>query len=267
MMKIIEQFIRGKHTDEDCEDGLVVTPDFVAVIDGSTSKTTRHIHPGMRNGRFCMNIVRQFVEEMPRQTTLSEFCEAISARVAGHYADGETPEPRERLCASAAIWSDCRLQLWMVGDCQALIDGQLYENNKPYEERLAKMRSGVFHEQLAAHPDMVSEGKLTHDYARDIVLPHLLREMEGQNKWYAVIDGTPIFMQGVRCITFPNPPHEIVMATDGYPFLLPTLAESEAALARQIAQDPFNVSSFLATKGLMTGNCSFDDRCYVRVIY
>jgi glycerophosphoryl diester phosphodiesterase len=37
-LKIIEQNIIGKHRQEDCEDGIVITDDFVAVIDGSTAR-------------------------------------------------------------------------------------------------------------------------------------------------------------------------------------------------------------------------------------
>ena len=53
-MKIIEQQIVGKHTMNDCEDGIVVTPHFIAVVDGSTSKTPHRFHPDMKNGRYCM---------------------------------------------------------------------------------------------------------------------------------------------------------------------------------------------------------------------
>ena len=59
--------------------------------------------------------------------------------------------------------------------------------------------------------------------------------------------------------------HAAVLASDGYPFLHPTLKESEAALARQLADDPQNISSFVATKGLVEGNNSFDDRAYIRL--
>ena len=59
---------------------------------------------------------------------------------------------------------------------------------------------------------------------------------------------------------------EIVLASDGYPFLKPTLAESEEALANQIANDPQNISCFIATKGLVEGNKSFDDRTYIRFL-
>ena len=41
-MDIIESSIIGKKSPEACEDGMVVTDDFIAVIDGSTSKTPKH---------------------------------------------------------------------------------------------------------------------------------------------------------------------------------------------------------------------------------
>ena len=59
---------------------------------------------------------------------------------------------------------------------------------------------------------------------------------------------------------------EIVLASDGYPFLKPTLANSEAALAHLIATDPQCVRYFIATKGLVSGNRSFDDRTYIRFV-
>ena len=45
------------------------------------------------------------------------------------------------------------------------------------------------------------------------------------------------------------------------------LAASEAALAEQIANDPQNIHSFIATKGIVEGNKSFDDRTYIRFVY
>ena len=84
------------------------------------------------------------------------------------------------------------------------------------------------------------------------------------NKTYTVIDGTPIYMNGIKTIDVSHA-REIVLATDGYPFLKPTLAESEAALRELLRQDPMLVTLYQATKGFMQGNCSFDDRAYLRV--
>ena len=38
----------------------------------------------------------------------------------------------------------------------------------------------------------------------------------------------------------------------------------EAALGEKIANDPQNIHSFIATKGIVEGNKSFDDRTYIR---
>lgn len=97
--------------------------------------------------------------------------------------------------------------------------------------------------------------------ARRTIEPQLIKAMlEGQNRQYAVIDGTPIYMPGTRIITAA---HSVVLASDGYPTLLPTLHESEEALAKHLATDPQNITDFVATKGLVEGNLSFDDRAYV----
>lgn len=56
-----------------------------------------------------------------------------------------------------------------------------------------------------------------------------------------------------------------MLASDGYPILKATLQESEESLARHLADDPQNIKEYVATKGLVEGNLSFDDRAYVRL--
>ncbi len=283
-MKIIEQFIAGKQSEDTCEDGIVITEDFVAVVDGSTSKTPRQLHPTMKNGKWAMALLCSMMERLPADSTLESFCEQATDLIRQQYlslfshhtlpqgparqaTDGPYPvlPPEERMCASAVVYSRMRRELWMVGDCQCMVDGMLYENGKPAETMIAAKRAALFEEACREHPDMVVDGLLVHDYARDAILPLLIKSMQGENKTYAVIDGYPIYKYGVKCITLPTTPCEIVLATDGYPFLKPTLAESEAALKHQLETDPYNIHSFKATKGLMKGNLSFDDRAYVRM--
>ena len=94
-------------------------------------------------------------------------------------------------------------------------------------------------------------------------MPVLATSCRYQNATFSVIDGFPIPTDKVRVIDVSNAT-EIVLATDGYPFLHPTLSESEEALARLLSEDPLCISQFKATKGLMRGNQSFDDRTYIR---
>lgn len=55
-----------------------------------------------------------------------------------------------------------------------------------------------------------------------------------------------------------------MLASDGYPKLMPTLNESEAELQRLLEEDPLCIYENIATKGLNEGQTSFDDRSYIR---
>ncbi len=267
-MNIIEQNLIGKHSAEDCEDGIVITEDFVAVIDGSTSKSQRRWRPDMKNGRWAMILISDILHRLPADTTLDDFCDQATTLIHKqyHFAEQVTPDipPQYRICASAVIYSQWWHEVWMIGDCQCMIDGQLYENGKPYEERLARQRAAVFEESYHRYSDMIEDGELVHDYARDEIIPNLIKAIQEENITYAVIDGYTIYKKGVKVINIKNRVTEIVLASDGYPFLKPTLKDSELALGVQMQRDPYNVKTFLATKGKMRGNLSFDDRAYVR---
>ena len=255
-MTITEQFICGKQTAADCEDGIVITNDFAAVIDGSTSKTPKRLDPSIKNGRFAMLLISEYIKQMPAGYTMNDFCRDITLRIAEEYAKRGITEdmaehPEERLTASAIIYSNSRKEIWMVGDCQAIIDGEYYDNSKPYEQEIAMQRAALIKNGMSPKE------------ARRAIEPQLIKAMlEGQNRQYAVIDGTPIYIPGTRIVTAS---HCVVLASDGYPTLLPTLHESEEALAQHLADDPQNITDFIATKGLVDGNVSFDDRAYIKL--
>ena len=296
-MDIIESSIIGKKSPEACEDGMVVTDDFIAVIDGSTSKTPKHLNPDMKNGRYAMMLISEYIrEELKADASVDDFCQGVTAYIYHKVYEKLGVEerlmehPEERLTASAILYSRTRNEVWMVGDCQAIIDGKLYENGKPYEQEIARKRV-----------ELIEQG-LSPAEARKQIEPLLIEAMlSGQNQTYPVIDGFPVYREGVKVVslsdsssvqdsvsssdscsvqdpvscpgsasasdTIPSSSSEIVLASDGYPFLKPTLAASETALAEQIANDPQNIHSFIATKGIVEGNKSFDDRTYIRFVY
>lgn len=245
-----------------------MTDNYIAVIDGSTSKTPKHYHPTMRNGRYAMTLISDFLRQAPASLSVTEFCTRVTQVIHQAYPlDDSQPQrsPEQRLCASAVVCSLLGKEIWMIGDCQCMVDGQLYTNDKPSEATIAEERSRLFPTLLTEHPGMVKDGRIVHDYARDAILPKLIASMQGENRTYAVIDGFDIFMPGVKVIPLrQDEPHDIVLASDGYPFLRPTLKDSEAALCEQLANDPYNIYTFKATKGLMLGNVSFDDRALIR---
>ena len=246
----------------------MVTDDFVAVIDGSTSKSSRRYSLFSTNGALAMHLVSKVLLHAKKDLTLSQFCREATQAVRKKYRKKELPHlsehPEDRMAASAAVFSRLRRELWLVGDCQCLVNGQLYDNPKPYEDSLAQMRADEARRYLAAG---VTVDQLRHkDTARDIIIPHMLEAMKGQNKTYAVIDGFDIPMDKVKRISLTFEPFDIVLATDGYPVLMPTLNESEATLRQLLTNDPLNISQFKATKAWMAGNDSFDDRAYIRFL-
>ena len=81
-MKIIESSIIGKKSPEACEDGMVVTDDFIAVIDGSTSKTPKHLNPDMKNGRYAMMLISEYIqEELKADASVDDFCQGVTAYI------------------------------------------------------------------------------------------------------------------------------------------------------------------------------------------
>lgn len=272
-MTIIEQTLVPKSPTTKSEDGIVVTNDFIAVIDGSTSKTDRRHSRRMSNGRYAMTLVADYLRKMPANTSCHLFCKGVTAAIRKHYlpfwkTDKETvierlrQHPEERLCASAAIYSCRRREVWLVGDCQCLIGGQFFDSPKPYEQKLAEQRALKVNELLST--GMTVTQVLTDDIARRSIIPQMLEAMQGQNITYAVIDGFPIPENRILIVTLDFQPCEIVLATDGYPFLCPTLQESEQRLKQQRETDPLNIGCFKATKAFTPGNNSFDDRTYIR---
>ena len=112
---------------------------------------------------------------------------------------------------------------------------------------------------------MTQDKLLRNDIARPVIIPRMLETMQQQNVTYSVLDGFPVDRQHVRIITLDFQPWEIVLATDGYPFLCHTLAESEDRLRRQREEDPLNIgTAFQATKAFHPDFNSFDDRAYIR---
>lgn len=268
-MTIIESFLQGKHTNQDCEDGLVLATHFLGVIDGSTSKTPRRIHPQMNNGRYTMLVLQEVIQQMPAQVTLDEFIQQLTETLRCIYLREAldlkrlAEWPTERLTCSLAVLSLHHQQLWLIGDCQALVDGRLYCYSKPYEDELAKRRASYIRRALAegAPKDIFMQKT---DPGRALILNDLIQACREQNVSYAVLDGFPVCRTDVHVVDVSGA-HEIVIATDGYPQLFPSLRESEDYLARMLRDDPLCIHHHPATKGLLVGNRSFDDRAYLRI--
>ena len=252
----------------------------MAVIDGSTSKSRRRCHRDYSlrqrsNGELAMVTIASFIKKMPKDASCHQFCHGASLAIQKRYKKSLlsylAQHPEDRLTASAIVFSRLRRELWLVGDCQALTiplsqrgggaaAPLFYDNPKPYEQELAQQRAAI----ITASPKPWDH-YLDNDTARAAIIPHMLQYMQQQNKTYSVLDGFPVDEKHVRIVALDFQPWQVVLASDGYPFPMPSLTESEDRLAQQRELDPLNIGpSFMATKAFARGNNSFDDRAYIR---
>lgn len=266
MYHLVESFIQGKQDETHCEDGVVLSSDFVAVIDGSTSKGD-YAWGEKTSGQLARDIIAEAILQFVPMTTVKDACAQLTSainlytkKITGKNA--KALPSRNRLTASVIIYSDRRKEVWQIGDCPCLIDGILHENSKPEEAVLAQRRSSILNKALLEGADI--ESLIKNDSGRISILKDLRLSCNKQNKRFALIDGTTVFSQGIKIINVTDA-KELVLASDGYPFLYPTLAQSEQALKEQLETDPLCIGRFMATKGLRSGFHSFDDRTYVRL--
>ncbi len=274
---IIEQFIQSKSGFPDlCEDGLFISRHFIAVIDGVTGKGSlrwpeeegMYRPDSMTSGIYARCLLMSALEQMPADA------DALSAII---YLNNRLTEasrcrleylkthPEERLQAVIVLYSCLRKEIWCFGDCQYITDGERFTHPKKIDELLSELRS------LYNQAEMVLGSGLREltedDSGRRAILPLLRRQMVLANTdspWgYDVLDGFDIHPERT-VIHKVAPGTQVVLASDGYPDLRPTLAESEAALAELLTKDPLCIWENRGTKGLVQGNLSYDDRTYVR---
>ena len=270
---VLEQFVQGKQDDPAlCEDRLVLTSHFVAVIDGVTSKSD-YTWYGHSSGSYAGKLIAEALEHAPPDITLDTLLENINAVFQAVYADFGLSahmdrHPKDRLQACLAVFSLHRNELWFVGDCQALVAGVRYSHPKKIDFLCAEVRSVLI--EAALRNGKTLEDIAADDPGRRFILPLITASKcfgntdAGSPYDFALIDGTTVPKSHRHVHALGASPGEIVLASDGYPELFATLAQSEARLQEINAKDPLCFRENKATKGIASGFLSFDDRAYIR---
>jgi len=256
-----------------CEDLVYLGQHFAAVIDGTTSKTNRRWN-GRTGGQIASTLIKEALEKLYPEATVNEAAEALTSAIHELYIafnclEIVRHEPMERATATTAIYSRFRREIWLIGDCQALVDGQLIRPRHYVDVVSSAARAMYLSSELVRGVDIsvLRETDPGLTYISDL----LHRQTDFQNNsaagpyFYVAIDGFPIPAEGIVVHGLPNHVNSVVLATDGYPELKASLAESEASLADILASDPLMISVYKSTKGLSPGNISFDDRAYLRI--
>lgn len=260
-MHIIEQFIKPKKQNAAlCEDGLFISEDFIAVVDGVTAKSDR-LFDGMAGGRAAMSVTLDVLKETAAETTATELMHNINTAICKLY-DG-VPTGEAAVCIG--IYSRYHRELWFVGDCQCLINGTAHTHDKLIDTELSEIRAKVIND--AIKNGAIEKEIFENDIGRNKILPRLKQQHQFANRTdspygYPVLNGTELKFDITRYSLKDG--DAVVLASDGYPKLFGSLTESEKYLEYILETDPLCCKQYKSTKGLQKGNLSFDDRTYIK---
>lgn len=270
-IEIIETFIQGKISEDLCEDASYISNDFIAVIDGVTSKSD-FLHKGKTTGKIAAEILVSTLKDIKRNTSVKELIEATNQKIKEFYETVEFPYSKEEkgVQAVCAIYSDYYREIWLIGDCEVSIDGKIYSNSKPSDDILADMRSLILN-IIKVETPMVFSTVETQQMARDVIEPWILKSTvfandETTNYGYSVVNGKEIPQSLIKTIKLDDNAHEIILASDGYPKVKGNLQQTEAYLMKVMEIDKECCNLYKSTKGLSSGYKSYDDRTYIRFL-
>lgn len=261
-MEIIEKFICGKKAETfKNEDLLLITYDFIAVVDGVSAKNGR-LFDGVTGGRRAAEKVCETVTAFDENITAKEAVEKITTAISGLYEEGE---PKGAAAAGAIIFSRERNEIWSVGDCQCLINGELFAHEKEIDRINSDVRALIL--EMAKRDGKTQAELQENDVGREFIMPILENQHIFANKTgrfsYGVFNGEPVPDEHI-VIHKVKAGDEIVLASDGYPKLFTTLSESEEYLEKMLKENPLCDGEYRSTKGKAEDNISFDDRTYIR---
>jgi hypothetical protein len=272
-MVVIEEFLQSKNGDLlTCQDAIYVGSHFACVVDGATSQSKLH-WDGQKPGKFVSMVVCDAVASFSKTIARREAIRTITDRIAAEYHKRALykytkKNPSERLTASLVLYNRYRSEVWMVGDCQCSIDGEVIKNTNAFGTLLAEVRSLFIQTELLSGITIGELQKI--DTGREYIIPLLKRQGLLQNRLdaqysFGVVDGFEIDEQFIKTIGVPKNAKTIILASDGYPVLHNTLEETERALQNALREDPLCILEHKSTKGKYSEQSSHDDRAYLKI--
>jgi hypothetical protein len=264
-VSVIERFCATPKAPELNDDRLVVSDDFVAVIDGATSSGPLS---GRSGGVIAAEAVADAVLGLAAEATARQFVDEAGAlldRRIGPWPDRLVSRP----CASVVVWSRWRNEIWRVGDCHFRLDdreflGEKYVDRLSYEFRRAVVRSRLAlgltsfdAERLVAtlKQPFMPLVEVQHAFANaDVDDPLAYGLINGERTPDRFVEIYPVGDAG-----------EIVLCSDGFARPWPTLAEGLDDLARLKREDPLMVNCLTGSRPFPPGADVFDDTTYVRL--
>ena len=248
-----------------CEDAVVLTDNYVAVIDGMTTgfgdrRNSRAVPPGRIAAKRMVEITVSLGPWATAEEAVNAYTTALQ--------DDSRRFSEVLFGASIVCLSLNRREAWRVGDCHLRIGRLEHFGEKYVDSANCTYRAAINHASLAGGTSVAQ--LRARDVGRHATGPLLDAQRHLANYTgpfgYGVLNGTPVPSRFVEVHPLPSNGVEITMMSDGYPAFGTDLAEAEARLAEALSRDPacINELSRMA-KAWEPGTNGPDDRSYVRL--
>lgn len=297
-MKIIESQLQSKFSpvpDDGGEDRIVVTENYVAVIDGATSKTDAQYKKGdslLTPGAMAADILAEAIPLLDPDFDGKQACQFLNKAILDAYErynilEMVKFEPVERFSAVMALYNHKKRYLVMAGECQAVIGYQHLQHSKKLDDLNSLARAQEL-TRLMESGELTEEGLMAMDINQDpgrayIMnpgknFPGLKAQFRYQNNpdspyGYFAMDGFCNFAApGFSVTNIPSDVSQLILATDGYhrpqsmdpADVMHSLSSAERYLNMILINDPCCYKIYKGIKGKGIYH-SFDDRAYIRL--
>ena len=272
MLKPIESSCISKVGEEmGNHDALVINGNYIAVFDAAQARGWR-AWDGWPAGVFARKIMVSTLENLVGDLeaeevvrTLEETLQKETARCMEKMEDSQVyAYPQSRVL----IYSAAKHEIWRLGDSPFCIDGELHYQRSEAYELAAEKRAEVM-ERFLANDRSDLRDLINTDYGRSSAMDIIVEE-ERRVDGVEILSGRADVDMDVLLSHLEIYPvatdSEVILASDGYPRILPTLAESEDWLAAERARDPLFIHDYKSLCGAMDEHTGYDDRTYVRFI-
>jgi len=270
-MRILETFCEGKTSAEANEDRIVFADGYAAVIDGATDKTGLRLG-GKAGGVLVADALKALFEGragLSGGLGFHEFVAVATDAVAAALKAAGWPEGFPPPCASIVVFNERRRELWRVGDCHYAVGDEVSLGSKAIDDLTSSMRAAVIRRALDRGQDL--NGK---DPGREVIMPMLQAQHLHANNaespvGFPVMDGRPVPESLLERPVTVGKGDLVVLASDGFDFLKPTLRETLEAQERSYRIDPLRIGlpgGRASTKGLPQGAIRHDDQSYVSLM-
>ena len=153
VIKNVESTSIGKNRTKN-DDGIYIGANFAMVVDGVSSKSAIMIDgKKVRIADIIIEAIKKIdskdAPSYAKELTLNEFLPIINMYIKKFADEHGISLEEQKLEATSAIYSKYHNQLWMIGDCRAVYDGNIIENELKADDLYAEIRYEVIKALLA----------------------------------------------------------------------------------------------------------------------